>query len=137
MADEKENEMKNKDRLVRTQRNALTGTVYHFYDVRDGSDLFEGLDEGDRYVVAIMETGEWKGFPRRNTSPNSAIVNMHPYAKWAQSEVRIMRVKDLADRMSVLVNHILNEDIAVEVVEMNVERMIHLSEKNDKDGEEE
>ena len=125
----KKDEKVNVDRLVRVRANSLTGTKYHFYDCRDGSKLFD-LNDGDRYIVAILETGEWKGFSRRNTHKDSAVVNMHPYAKWAPSEVRIMRIKEVAGRMSILINHCLNGDFGVDAVEKSTEKMISAAEKN-------
>ena len=119
-----EDKPKNRDRLVRTQRNALTGSIYYFYDCREGSDMFEPLEDGVRYVVATPETGEWKGFSRRNSHKDSAVVNMHPYARWAESEQHIMRVKALADRMSQVVNHLLNKELDIGEVEALVESLL-------------
>jgi hypothetical protein len=96
MGDEVEEKPKNFDRFVRQQRNRITETVYFIYDVRDGSELFQPLPEDASYVTAISGTGEW--IPHKTRK--EAVSALHPWAKWSDTETRLMDIKAIIDKLT-------------------------------------
>jgi len=110
------------DYLVRTQQNALTGTTYYLYDVRNGSEIFE-LDSDTSYVVAIPETGEYKCVRTRSEATGPGTGLLYPWAKWSESEQARMRVHRAADRISHAVNACVEGDLDVELLEWVADRL--------------
>tara|TARA_Y100001938_G_C8050188_1_gene411240 strand:- start:799 stop:1272 length:474 start_codon:yes stop_codon:yes gene_type:complete len=137
-----EDEPDNFDRHVRQQRNRITETVYHIYDVRDGSELFDPLPDGVSYVTAIHGTGEWVGHKTRK----EAVAALHPYAKWSETEMRLMEVKGIIDRLTLVASKclegFLEPERLSEVAEMLLEEASEkekelLPNKNEEASEEE
>jgi hypothetical protein len=125
------------DYLVRTQTNALTQTTYYLYDCRKGSEIFD-LQEGEKYVVAIPETGEYKAYATRSevTKPGSGA--MYPWAKWSVTEQARMRIIDCANRISHAVNACIEGQIDVELLEWVADRLYEaMPEDDESEGDEE
>lgn len=103
----------NFDRFVRQQRNRITETVYLIYDVRDGSELFPDLPDGTAYVTAISGTGEYE--PHRTRK--DAVQSLHPWAKWSESETKLMDIKAVIDKLTLCAQEALAGNLTVEQLE--------------------
>lgn len=103
----------NFDRFVRQQRNRITETVYLIYDVRDGSELFPDLPDGTSYVTAISGTGEYEPHKTRK----EAVSSLHPYAKWSESEMKLMSIKAVIDKLTLCAQEALAGNLDVEHLE--------------------
>lgn len=100
----------NFDRFVRQQRNRITETVYLIYDVRDGSELFPEIPDGTAYVTAISGTGEYE--PHRTRK--DAVQSLHPWAKWSESESKLMDIKAVIDKLTLCAQEALAGNLTVE-----------------------
>jgi len=103
----------NFDRFVRQQRNRITETVYLIYDVRDGSELFTDLPDGTSYVTAITGTGEYEPHKTRK----DAVSSLHPWAKWSESESKLMSIKAVIDKLTLCAQETLAGNLEVEQLE--------------------
>jgi hypothetical protein len=119
MPDEDE-KPKNFDRFVRQQRNRITETVYLIYDVRDGTELFPEIPEGTSYVTAISGTGEYEPHNTRK----EAVSSLHPYAKWAESEAKLMAIKAVIDKLTLCAQEALAGNLTVEQLEWCADLML-------------
>lgn len=105
-----EDKPENFDRFVRQQRNRITETVYFIYDVRDGSELFQPLPDETAYVTAISGTGEWVPHKTRR----DAVQALHPWAKWSETECRLMAIKATIDKLTLAAQECLAGHLPVE-----------------------
>ena len=121
-----EPELPNMDRFVRQQRNRITETVYFLYDVRDGSEMFEDLPENTAYVTAISGTGEWSPHKTRK----DAVQSLHPYAKWSETEMRLMEVKAIIDRLTICAQECLAGNLKPERLSEVAEMLISEAEEH-------
>ena len=119
----------NIDRHVRQQRNRITETVYHIYDVRDGSEMFDNLSEDTHYVTAIHGTGEFAEYPTRK----EAIAGLHPYAKWPDTEARLMEVKGIIDRLTLVASKCLEGFLEPERLSEVAEMLLKEADEKEKE----
>jgi hypothetical protein len=115
-----EPDLPNMDRFVRQQRNRITETVYFIYDVRDGSEMFDDLPENTSYVTAISGTGEWSPHKTRK----DAVQSLHPWAKWSDTETRLMEVKAIIDRLTICAQECLAGNLKPERLSEVAEMLI-------------